>query len=79
MQPYHGRTVAMAFDPKSLTLAILGEGAAGKPMPGRSLSLWSTQGAQIKLRASVGQPVVGQAESLLPDFKHGEGAEGERG
>lgn len=45
---YHGHTVAMAFDPQSNTLAVLGEGGPGKPLPRLTLSLWNTLGLQVR-------------------------------
>jgi hypothetical protein len=45
----------MALHPSSMTLAVLGEGGGGKPIPGRSVSLWSVQGVTPRLAHSLGQ------------------------
>ncbi|KAG1678031.1 hypothetical protein FOA52_000827 [Chlamydomonas sp. UWO 241] len=55
LKAFHGRTLAMALHPSSLTLAVLGEGGNGKPIPGRSVSLWGVQGVTPRLAHSLGQ------------------------
>ena len=45
LKAHHGTTHAMAFDPRSNVLAILGEGSKSKTLPGLSLTLWSAQGS----------------------------------
>eukprot|EP00955_Chlamydomonas_euryale_P010939 117918-Chlamydomonas_euryale.AAC.1 len=54
-QSFHGRTVAMALAPASMLLAVLGEGAYSRALPGRSLSMWDVRGATPKLVYSLGQ------------------------
>ena len=67
LKAHHGTTLAMAFDPRSNVLAILGEGSKSKALPGLSFTLWSAQGqSQLKLLSSLGMPATIKKPGAAP-------------
>ncbi len=65
LKPHHGCTLQMAIDHRGgPVLAVLGEGSRSKVLPGLSLTMWSAQGAQLKLLNSCGLATVSKSQHL---------------
>lgn len=79
LQGSHADIRAVVCDHRSGLLVVAGRGGASKVCPGITLSLWSFESGQLKLRRGVGSPKVSSEPdlkyqpwsiSLSPDMQH---------